>query len=877
MATTTTTSTSTSTANFWFSSPHRSQRKTLPQHAYFRFKPFSRIHLLSSNYTASTSLRFSSTVLIKQDKVNCNTEIVRFCELGDLKNAINLLCDTPVSHIELKTFCVVLQLCAEQKSLKDGKKVHSMINLSGFVIDGILGTKLVFMYLHCGDLKEGRMIFDDMTKDKVFLWNLVMNEYAKIGNYKETLFLYRKMKEMEIEPDSYTFSCVIKCFGALGSLVQGQEAHGYLLKLGYGSHNTVGNSLIAFYSKCKKIQNARKVFDELVDRDVISWNSILNGYVSNDLAKEGLDIFSKIMVEGVNVDLATMVSVLPACAEMGNLLIGRALHGYAVKSHHFSKEITLDNCLLDMYAKCGDLDSAVCVFEKMSKKSVVSWTSMITGFAREEKFDRAIGLFREMEVEGIKPDLFTITSILHTCARNGSVESGKDIHDYIVGNDLQTNLFVVNALVDMYAKCGNMTEARLIFDQMVERDSISWNTMIGGYSKNGLPNEAFDLFVKMQSQYDPNSVSFSCILPACSSLSALERGREIHGYVLRNGFITDRYVTNALVDMYAKCGALSIARFLFDRIPKKDLVSWTVMIAAYGMHGYGREAIAMFSEMREAEISPDAISFIAILYACSHSGLLDEGWRFFNIMRIECKIEPKLEHYACVVDLLSRGGCLTKAYKFIQAMPIEADSTVWGALLCGCRIHRDVKLAEMVAEKVFELEPDNTGYYVLLANIYAEAEKWEEVKRLRERIGRSGLRKSPGCSWIEIKNKFYVFVARDRSNPQYKKIESFLESVAMKMKEEGCLPKKRYALVNAGDTEKEDALCGHSEKLAMAFGILNLPPGKAVRVTKNLRVCGDCHEMAKFMSKMVGKEIVLRDSNRFHHFKNGRCSCRGYW
>ncbi|BFG27957.1 hypothetical protein CerSpe_142310 [Prunus speciosa] len=295
------------------------------------------------------------------------------------------------------------------------------------------------------------------------------------------------------------------------------------------------------------------------------------------------------------------------------------------------------------------------------------------------------------------------------------------------------------------------------------------------------------------------------------------------------------------------------------------------------MHGFGREAITAFNEMRKSGIKPDSISFISILYACSHSGLLDEAWRFFDSMRNEYSIVPKLEHYACMVDLLARTGNLTKAYKFINKMPIEPDATIWGSLLCGCRIHHDVKLAEKVAERVFELEPENTGYYVLLANIYAEAEKWEAVKTLRERIGRQGLKKNPGCSWIEIKGKVQIFVAGNSSHPQATKIESLLKRLRLKMKEEGYSPKMQYALIDADEMEKEVALCGHSEKLAIAFGILNLPPEKTIRVTKNLRVCGDCHEMAKFISKTSRREIVLRDSNRFHHMKDGSCSCRGFW
>lgn len=815
---------------------------------------------------------------INRSKNDLNIEICKFCEMGDLKLAMNLLSDAKLQrfHVESNTFCSILQLCADLKSLSDGRKVHMILSSSGTEIDAALGAKLVFMYLKCGDLREGRWVFDRIVKEGVFVWNLVMNEYTKIGEFRESISIFKEMHESGVPPNSHTFSCVLKCFAVLGSVREGKRIHGYLLRLGYGSYTSVGNALISFYTKCKMIEMAHEVFVKMPERDVISWNSMISGCVSNGLVEGGVEIFIEMWNLGIHMDLVTMVSVLPACAEMGFHNLGSAVHGYATKLG-YDKELTFCNSLLDMYAKCNNLGNAVQIFERMNKRSIVSWTSMISGYARDGQFNKAIELFREMEAEGIKPDLLTLTTILHACACNASIKEGKAIQNYIMRHGLGLNLFVANALMDMYAKCGSMIDARTLFDNMAVRDIISWNTMIGGCSKNCLSNEALDLFVQMQFELKPNGVTIACILPACASLSALEKGREIHAFILRNGFLLDGYVANALVDMYAKCGTLALARLLFDRMMVKDLVSWTVMIAGYGMHGYGRDAIVLFNQMQDTSIEPDEVSFIAILYACSHSGLVDEGWRFFNIMKIDYKIEPKLEHYACMVDLLSRAGYLSNAYKFIESMPIEPDSTVWGALLCGCRIHRDVKLAERVAEHVFELEPENTGYYVLLANIYAEAEKWEAVRKLRERIGSRKLRKNPGCSWIEIKSRAYIFVAGDISHPQTEKIHSLLEMVRIKMKEEGCIPKKRYALLNADDAEKEEALCGHSEKLAIAFGILNLPFGKPIRVTKNLRVCGDCHEVAKYLSKMVGREIVLRDSNRFHHFEDGHCSCRGYW
>ncbi|PRQ29211.1 putative tetratricopeptide-like helical domain, DYW domain-containing protein [Rosa chinensis] len=844
------------------------------------FKPNSTTSLLSLNFSNfRAKFRVSATALAgttDRKTADKNVKISELCELGNLKEAVEMVCGSESSDLELVTYCSVLELCAGTKSLQDGKRVHSVLCDHGVDVDGYVGAKLVFMYVHCGDLREARRVFDELSNAKVFLWNLLINEYAKIRNFREGVYLFGKMQELGIHPNSYTFSCILKCFAALGCVKEGEWVHGYVWKLGFSSDNTVVNSLMAFYFKNRRVESARKVFDELRDRDVISWNSMISAYVSNGAAEKGVEVFRQMFCSGIDVDLATIINVLMACSDCGDLALGRVVHAYAIKAG-FDMDVMLCNNVLDMYSKCGDLSDAVRVFEKMGQRSVVSWTSMIAGYVREGLSDKAIELFCEMEENGVSPDGYTITSILHACACSGSLEKGKDTHKYIREHGMDSSLFVCNSLMDMYAKCGSMEDADSVFSHMLRKDIVSWNTMIGGYSKNCLPNETLELFSEMQQKFKPDSMTIASVLPACASLAALDRGQEIHGYLLRNGYFLDRYVANALVDMYVKCGVLVLAQILFDMIPVKDLISWTVIIAGYGMHGFGREAIAAFNEMKKAGIEPDSISFISILYACSHSGLVQEGWRFFDIMRNDYKIEPMLEHYACMVDLLARTGNLTKAYKFINMMPIEPDATVWGSLLCGCRIHHDVKLAEKVAEHVFELEPENTGYYILLANIYAEAEKWEEVKKLRERIGRRGLKKNPGCSWIEIKGKVNIFVAGDTSHPEAMKIESLVKKFRLRMKEDGYNPKMQYALINADEVEKEVALCGHSEKLAIAFGILNLPPGKTIRVTKNLRACGDCHEMAKFISKTSRREIVLRDSNRFHHMKDGNCSCRGFW
>jgi pentatricopeptide repeat protein len=402
--------------------------------------------------------------------------------------------------------------------------------------------------------------------------------------------------------------------------------------------------------------------------------------------------------------------------------VGRAVHGYSVKAGLVGKT-SLANTLLDMYSNCSDWHSTNQIFKSMDKKSVVSWTAMITSYTRAGLFGKVAGLFQEMGLDGSRPDIFAVTSALHAFAGDESMKLGKAVHGYAIRNEMETVLHVANALMEMYARCGNMVEARLIFDYMNNKDIISWNTLIGGYSRNNLADESFSLFSDMLLQFRPNAVTMVCILPAVASLSSLEQGREIHAYALQQGYVEDNYVPNALMDMYVKCGALLLAQHLFDSLTERNLISWTIMIAGYGMHGRGRDAIVLFEQMRDNGIEPDAASFSSILYACCHSGLRDEGWRFFNAMRNEHKIEPKLKHFACIVDLLSHTGNLNEAFEFIESMPIEPDSSIWVSLLHGCRIYRDVKLAEKVADKVFKLEPENIGYYVLLANIYPEAEK----------------------------------------------------------------------------------------------------------------------------------------------------------
>ncbi|GJN15701.1 hypothetical protein PR202_gb02637 [Eleusine coracana subsp. coracana] len=669
---------------------------------------------------ASTAPRDTRSQLKRVPGSDVNVQIRRLCRSGGLTEALRLLgCD----GVDVGSYCAVIQLCGEERSLEAGKRAHALVRAAGVATSGmesVLGKRLALMYVKCGDLESARRVFDEMPQvSDVRAWTSLMSGYAKAGDFQEGVLLFRQMLCCGVSPDPHAISCVLKCIANLGNIMEGELVHGCIVKLGLGAQCAVGNALIALYSRCGQIEEALEVFDGMQHQDAISWNSIISGCFSNGWHGRAVDLFSKMWLEGLEIDSVTMVSVLPASAELGNALVGKVVHGFAVKS----------GLLWELESLQGGVDDVLgskLIFKSMDQKNVVTWTAMITSYTRIGLFGKVAGLLQEMGLDGIKPDVFAVTSALHAFASDESLELGKAVHGYAIRNEMETVLPVANSLMEMYAR-------------------------------NNLADESFSLFSDMLLQFRPNAVTMTCILPAVASLSSLERGREIHAYALRRGYMEDSYVPNALMDMYVKCGALLLAQCLFDRLTEKNLISWTIMIAGYGMHGRGRDAIVLFEQMRNNGIEPDAASFSAILYACCHSGLRGEGWRFFYSMRNEHKIEPKLKHYACIVDLLSNTGNLTEAFEFIKSMPIEPDSSIWVSLLHGCRIYRDVKLAEKVADKVIKLEPENTGYYVLLANIYAEAEKWEAVRKLKNKIGGRGLRENTGCSWVEVRGKVHVF------------------------------------------------------------------------------------------------------------------------
>eukprot|EP01018_Ginkgo_biloba_P034181 Gb_33061 [translate_table: standard] len=787
-----------------------------------------------------------------------------------LKEALN----QPDISLDFNKCTSLLQACTNIKSLK---QLHAQMFITGLIQNIFLGTKLVDMYTVWASMEHARLIFEKINNADVVSWNIMIKGYVANGLCEEALSFYYQMQLAGIQPNNSTFPFVLKACAGLLALEKAKEIHDHVIRAGLESDVFVRNSLVAMYAKCGSTETARQLFDKMSQRTVVSWSALIAGYAQNGHANEALTLFYQMQLENVKPNWVTIVSVLPAFAASAGLQEDKGLHSYIIKSG-FESDAVVATALIDMCGKCGNTEKARILFDQTNKRSIILWNVMIGGYANNGLCEEALTLYYQMQSAGIQPDNFTFPFVLKACASLSALQEGKEIHDHAVRIGLESDVFVGNSLVGMYAKCGVIKASRESFDKIFKRDVVSWNTMIAGYAQNGHASEALAIFKAMLlSNVKPDKLSIVSVLPACAHLAALQQGKWIHVYTLRRGFESDVVVGTALIDMYAKCGSIEVARRLFDRMPKRNVVSWSAMIAGYGMHGYGEEALALFSQMQQTSVKPDDITFVSVLSACSHAGLVEEGWQYFNSMIQDYCITPREEHYACMVDLLGRAGCLDEAQDFIAKMPSEPGACVLGALLGACRIHCNIELGERVAERLFDADQKNAGRYVLLSNIYAAAGRWDDVAKVRTMMKDREVKKTPGCSLIEVNNIIHAFLAGDRSHFQSEKIYAMWETLASQMKAAGYVPSMNFVLHDVEEEVKEHEVYIHSEKLAIAFGIINTSPGTTIRITKNLRVCGDCHTATKFISKIVTRAIIVRDANRFHHFKDGFCSCRDYW
>ncbi|XP_074285393.1 pentatricopeptide repeat-containing protein At3g49710-like [Silene latifolia] len=641
------------------------------------------------------------------------------------------------------------------------------------------------------------------------------------------------------------------------------------------------NAIIAAYVKHGRIMIAHQLFDEMSEPDLVSYNTLIAAYAERGETWTAFRLFGKMREVGIGMDGFSMSSMITGSND--DVLLIRQLHCLGIRGG-YDCYTSVNNSLVSYYSKNGFLEEAKRVFCGMNgREDEVSWNAMIVAYGQHREGLKAVELFKEMVKRGLYVDMYTLASVLTAFTSLEDRVGGLQFHGQLIKIGFNANPHVGSGLIDLYSKCGgDMFDCRKIFQEIPEPDLVLWNTMISGYSQfDELSEEALTCFRHMlRIGHRPDDCSFVCVISACSNSPSPSHGKQVHCLSLKSDIPSNKIaINNGLVSMYGKSGNLHDARKLFDRMPEHNVVSLNALIDGYSQHGAGNEALHLFNCMLKKGLTPSNITFISVLSACAHTGKVEEGQKYFDSMKRDFGIDPELEHYSCMIDMLSRAGKLREAEQLIESMPFNPGKIGWASLLGACRKHGNIDLAIKAANQFLQIEPTNPAPYVMLANIYSDAGRWEEVAQVRKLMHDRKLRKKPGCSWIEINKRVHVFVAEDVSHPMIKEVYEYLDEVLVKIKGVGYVPDVRWSTMKdvGGERDKERGAVHHSEKLAVAFGLLSTKKGEPILVGKNLRICGDCHNAIKLISAVTSREITVRDTRRFHLFKDGTCSCGDYW
>ncbi|XP_058779346.1 pentatricopeptide repeat-containing protein DOT4, chloroplastic-like [Vicia villosa] len=590
----------------------------------------------------------------------------------------------------------------------------------------------------------------------LYLWNLMIRDSTNDGFFTETLKLYSFMHHSGVHGNTFTYPLLLKSCANLLSIPHGTMLHGHVLRLGFQADTFVQTALVDMYSKCSVIESARKVFDEMPQRSVVSWNAVISAYCHESLMNKALSLLKEMLVVGFEPSSSTFVSILSGYSSdlhsLEFLWQSMLIHCFVVKLGLVCYEVSLDNSLMGMYAQFGQMDEARKVFEFSDEKSIVSWTTIMGGYVKVGCTAEAFKLFNQIQYQNIDIDFVVFLNLISGCIQSRELLLASSVHSLVLKCGCDEEDSIENLLITMYANCGNLTSARRIFDAIIGKSVVSWTSMIAGYAHSGHLEEALGLFRRMvRTEVKPNGATLATILSACADLGSLSIGQEIEQYVFENGFELDQQVQTSLIHMYSKCGSINKSREVFERVKNKDLTLWTSMINSYALHGMGNEAISLFGQMTTSEgIKPDAIVYTSLLFACSHSGLIEDGLKYFKSMQTDFGITPTVEHYTCLVDLLSRVGQLDLALDAVEAMPQEVQAKALGPLLSACRIHGNVELGELAAAKLLDVSPRSSASYVLMANLYNSVGKWNEANTMRNSIGDKGLVKECGWSQVQV-------------------------------------------------------------------------------------------------------------------------------
>ncbi|CAM8958501.1 unnamed protein product [Rhodiola kirilowii] len=721
----------------------------------------------------------------EKNVVAWNTMISGYAKKGYDVEAVDLFISMQQAGMKgtRSTLGSVLSAIANTEALDCGLIVHAQAIKQGLDENVYVGSSLINMYAKCGKVEAAKSIFDTLEERNLVLWNAMLGGYAQNGCASDVMGLYNQMKKNGVQPDEFTYTSILSACACLGYIQAGHQMHTHIIKNKLDSNLFVGNALVDMYAKSGSLEDAKRMFEHIRNRDKVSWNAIIVGYVLEQEEEMAFHMFKEMAVEGIAPDEVSLASILSACANLKILEFGKQIHGFAVK-FGLDMKLYAGSSLVDMYAKCGALQASQEVLNFMPRRSSASMNALISGYSQCCNVQEAVTLFRNMRGEGLNPSEVTFAALLNACDSPRLSNLGMQIHSLVIKMCLLFDAeFLGVSLISMYINCFRNEEAKALFYEFPSpKSAILWTALISGYTQNDGSEKALQLYQEMRSDCAmPDQATFASVLKACSMLASLVDGRLAHSLIVLTGFSSDELIASALIDMYAKCGDVTSSIQVFEEMTTKgDVISWNSMIVGLAKNGHADKAMELFDEMMQMCISPDDVTLLGVLTACSHSGKVSIGRKIFDTVVNHYKIKPRVEHCACMIDLLGRWGFLSEAEEFINKLEeFKNNAMLWSSLLGACSIHGNESIGKRAAEHLIKFEPQNPSPYVLLANIHAKAGNWDEVNSVRKEMNEQGVMKLPGCSWIALGQKTHTFVAGDKSHPSAYEMSATLKDLTL--------------------------------------------------------------------------------------------------
>ncbi|CAL5323824.1 unnamed protein product [Camellia sinensis] len=705
----------------------------------------------SVNKPNSSSRVFDSVYF--KDTFLWNSLIKAHFSNGNYSQALEFYLRMRLSHVLPNHFTVpmVVAACAELSSMNNGMKIHGLVSKIGlFAGNSAVGSSFVYMYSMLNCMEDAALVFDEIPIRDVVAWTALVIGYVQNDESEKGLECLCEMHKIGGDgerPNSRTLEGGFQACGNLGALLEGRCLHGLAVKNGIGCTQVVQSSVLCMYTKCGTPEEAYLSFCEVDNKDLISWTSIVGVYARLGCITECVCLFWQMLAAGIYPDGIVVSCLISGFGKSMRVSEGKAFHGIILRRNYILDHM-VKNALLSMYCRFGLLALAEKFFYRVHDWDKEIWNIMVYEYGKVGLESKCIELFREIQHLGIEFDSNSLLSVISSCSRLGATHLGQSLHCYVIKSLMHENVSIANSLIYMYGKSGNSVVAWKIFSR-TQKDIVTWNTLISSYNHSGHSADALGLFDKMVSEgFKPNVATLVTVLSACSHIASLEKGERIHNYIMEGGFEFNISLATALVDMYAKCGKLKKSREIFDAIKEKDVISWNVMISGYGTHGDAGSALEVFQQMEQSNAIPNELTFLAVLSACTHAGLVEEGKCLFDRIR-DYSLAPTLKHYACMVDLLGRSGNLHEAEDLVLSMPIAPDGGLWGALLSACKIHDDTEMGIRIAKHAIEADPENDGYYVMIADLYTSLGRWEEAEKVRMIMKKMGVRKRAGQGLID--------------------------------------------------------------------------------------------------------------------------------